>query len=128
MNISDWPKEEIQRLARSSGKPMEVLCAQAFLAAGWTARLGSHFNSDPFDTIRELDVLAEKEEQLPALGDLTFRLRVLVSCRGFPSERAPLTYSVSTSSVPSFSPRSLSSHRARQSNTGGPPLRHITQS
>jgi len=99
---------------------MEVLCAQAFLAAGWTARLGSHFTSDPFDTIRELDVLAEKEERLPALGDLTFRLRVLVSCRGFPTERAPLMYSVSTSCVPSFSPRLLSSHRARQSNTGVP--------
>src|SRR5215475_10927323 len=43
---------------------------------------------------------------------MTVRVRALVSCRGFPAERSPLVYSVSTSCVPSFAPRLLSCYRA----------------
>ena len=99
------------RVARSSGKPLEVVCAQAFLAAGWKARLGSHFE-DGLATSRELDVLAEREALLPPPHNMTVRVRALVSCRGFLAERSPLVYSVSTSCVPSFAPRLLSSYRA----------------
>ena len=112
MKNTDWPKDEIQRVARSSGKPLEVSCAEAFLAAGWRARLGSHFADGALDVIRELDVLAEKEE--PLSSDIPVRGRAVVSCRGFPPDRSPLMYSVSQSSVPSFLPRLLSSHRTRQ--------------
>ncbi len=111
MKNTDWPKGEIQRLARSSGKPLEVSCAEGFLGAGWKARLGSHFADGALDVIRELDVLDEKEEVLAA--NLPVRVRALVSCRGFPPERSPLAYSVSQSSVPSFAPRVLSGHRAQ---------------
>lgn len=96
----------------SSGKPLEVACAQAFLAAGWKARLNSHFEDFELSPVRELDVLVEREEPLPAPVNMTVRVRALVSCRGFPSERSPLVYSVSTSCVPSFAPRLLSSYRA----------------
>jgi hypothetical protein len=113
MSLSDWPKGEVRRLAQSSGKPLEVACAQAFLAAGWSARLGSHFASGALDEARELDVLAVKDETLLTRTGVTARLRVLISCRGFPNERVPLTYSVSSSCVPSFAPRLLSSHRER---------------
>jgi hypothetical protein len=111
MKNTEWPKSEIQRLAKSSGKPLEVSCAEGFLGAGWKARLGSHFADGALDTIRELDVLAEKEEVLAA--SLPVRVRALVSCRGFPPERSPLAYSVSQSSVPSFAPRVLSGHRTQ---------------
>jgi hypothetical protein len=112
MKNTDWPKSEIQRLARSSGKPLEVSCAEGFLGAGWKARLGAHFADGALDVIRELDVLAEKEEVLAA--SLPVRVRALVSCRGFPPERSPLAYSVSQSSVPSFAPRVLSGHRTQE--------------
>jgi hypothetical protein len=111
---SNWPTDEIRRLAESSGKPLEVACAQAFLAAGWNARLGSHFAAGALDEARELDVLAVKEERIAAKNRLLVRLRVLTSCRGFPEGRVPLTYSVSSSCVPSFAPRLMSSHRTKQ--------------
>lgn len=87
MSHTDWPKEEVQQLAESSGRPLEVACAQAFLAAGWSARLGAHFARGALDEDRELDVLAVKEERLLARSGVTVRLRALISCRGFPSER-----------------------------------------
>jgi hypothetical protein len=63
MSITDWPKHEVRQAAESSGKPLEVGCAQALLAAGWNARLGSHFTGEGLDGTRELDVLAESEKQ-----------------------------------------------------------------
>jgi len=33
MRNTDWDKTEIKRLARESGKPMEVRCAEAFIKA-----------------------------------------------------------------------------------------------
>ena len=56
MRNIDWPPAEIDRIARTSGKPFEVECAEAFLAAGWTARLGSYY-ADGGDVPRELDCL-----------------------------------------------------------------------
>jgi hypothetical protein len=109
---ADWSKNEIQRVAASSGKPLEISCAEAFLAAGWKARLGSYFTDGALDVFRELDVLAEKERLLEP--GIPVRVRVLLSCRGFPSERSPLVYSVSESSVPSVSPGLLSGHRSQQ--------------
>jgi hypothetical protein len=82
MTNTDWPPREIANVAKTSGRPLEVVCAQAFLAAGWTARLGSYF-SDGLDGTRELDVLAEREELLPAPLAIPVRIRALVSCRGF---------------------------------------------
>jgi hypothetical protein len=70
---------------------------------------------------RELDVLAVKEERLLAPNGVKMRVRVLISCRGFPLNRVPLTYSVSSSCVPSFAPRLLSSHRAQEAPLGMPP-------
>jgi len=112
MKNVDWPKVEIQQVAGSSGKPLEVACAEAFFAAGWKARLGSHFADGALDVIRELDVLVEKEQLLAPSTPI--RVRVLLSCRGFPPERSPMVYSVSESSVPTVTPRVLSSHRTHQ--------------
>ncbi len=44
MKNVDWPKDETKRIAGSSGKPLEVTCAETFLAADWKARLGSYFS------------------------------------------------------------------------------------
>jgi hypothetical protein len=93
---------------------LEIRCAQHFLSAGWQARLGSYFTDGELKTLRELDVLAVKEKTLPALKGAICRLRVLVSCRGFPPERSPMTYSVSQSCVPGFTPRLLSGFRAHR--------------
>jgi hypothetical protein len=124
MRNTEWPKDEVQRLAKSSGKPLEVTCAQQFLSAGWKARLGSYFTEGELKTLRELDVLAEKEEVLPRLAGAICRVRVVVSCKGFPPERSPLAYSVSTGCVPSHAPCLLSSHREHHqrlgSRTSGP--------
>jgi hypothetical protein len=116
MKNTDWPKVEIERIAKASGKPLEVACAQAFLAEGWKARLGSYFEDGL--AVRELDVLAVREELLPAPHHFTVRVRALVSCRGFPPERSPLVYSVSTSCVPSFAPRLMSSFRVYKCSPG----------
>jgi hypothetical protein len=109
VKVSDWNKSEIEKLAKSSGRPDEVLCAEAFLKAKWVARLSSHYQDGP--KTRELDVLAEKQFglKLPG-GHVTACVRALVSCRGFPEERAALVYSVSRSSVPSYEPALLTAH------------------
>ena len=111
MRNTDWPPAEIQRIASASGKPLEVKCAEALLAAGWTARLGSYYADGALDVPRELDVLAEKSVKLDVDADVIARVRTLVSCRGFPAERSPLVYSVSETSVPSYEPRLLVEHR-----------------
>lgn len=126
MTNINWSKPDIKLVAQSSGKPLEVACAQALLGAGWTPRLGSYFADGALDTLRELDVLAEKKEVFPALSELTVRVRALVSCRGFPADRSPLTYSVSTACVPIPAPRLLTSHRARRARVpGGQPYGSI---
>lgn len=118
MKSTEWPKTEVKAATEGTGKPAEVGCAQAFLAAGWTARLGSYYADGALDVPRELDVLAVKET--PPLGPAgpIIRVRALVACRGFPPERAPLTYSVSSSIVPPFEPRFLSAHRSSHTRPG----------
>jgi hypothetical protein len=111
MHNTKWPPTEILRIASTSGKPLEVECAEAFLAANWTARLGSYYADGAFDVPRELDVLAEKSIKLDVVTGVTARVRALVSCRGFPEERSPLVYSVSGTSVPSYEPRLFVEHR-----------------
>jgi hypothetical protein len=111
MRNIDWPPAEIHRIAKTSGKPLEVECAEAFLAAGWKARLGSYYADGAFDVPRELDVLVEKSIKLDSVTEVTARVRALVSCRGFPEERSPLLYSVSEKSVPSYEPRLFVEHR-----------------
>src|SRR5262249_43212234 len=91
-------------------KPLEVLCAEHLLAEGWSAWLGSHFADN--DTIRELDVLAEKSTWIDYL-QVTCKIRLLLSCKGFPREWSPVSYSVSRSHVPGIGDHFLSSHRAR---------------
>jgi hypothetical protein len=99
VNTADLSPERVIELAASSGKPLEVACAAAFLADDWQVRLGSHYADGALDVIRELDVLAERELPLSRPGThldgVTCRLRALVSCRGFPADRFPLAYSVS---------------------------------
>ena len=111
MKNTDWPTSEIFRIAQTSGKPLEVVSAEAFLGAGWTARLGSYYLDGARDIPRELDVLAERTVDLDVGIGLKLRVRALVSCRGFPEDRSPVFYSVSSESVPSFEPRLFVEHR-----------------
>jgi hypothetical protein len=104
-----WPAEEIARLARTSGKPLEVSCAVSFLEAGWEAWLGTHFEDD--GRVRELDILAEKTTLVPTAHarGATCTSRALVSCKGFPQDFSPLTYSVSQRSIPGLDPTLVAS-------------------
>src|SRR5437870_118035 len=111
MKNADWPREEIHRIASTSGKSLEVRCAEAFLAANWTARLGSYYSDGTLDVPRELDVLAHRGARLHAATGVVASMRVLISCRAFPEDRSPLAYSVSKRSVPSFAPRLFVEHR-----------------
>jgi len=106
-----WPKDKIKELAAESGKPLEVLCGQAFLGSrtgSWKPYLGSYFQDG--ERARELDVLAERKEVLPKSGILC-RLRAIVSCRGFPDDAAPLTYSIEHSSPLLRRPGLLATYR-----------------
>src|SRR5437763_14562050 len=109
MKPSEWAPEAIRRVADTSGKPLEVTCAEAFLRAGWQARLGTHYADGSLEEVRELDVLAEK--RVERVGAPSYCLRVLLSCRGFPAARAPLAYVVSRTSVPPSKPRLLFAQR-----------------
>ncbi len=110
MKNVDWPANEIAKVASSSGKPLEVLCAQAFIAAGWTVDLGSYFADG--DRVREFDVLATRERNCDVDGTaVPLRIRAFLSCKGCRPTRSPLAYSVSASSVPPCEPRMRSHHR-----------------
>jgi hypothetical protein len=97
-----WDKAEIKKIAETDGRPLEVRCAMAFMRAGWQAQLGSYY-VDPMSNVpRELDVLVQRERVLRSKdhpgrsGELfRIRLRVLCSCKGFPPEHSPITYSLS---------------------------------
>lgn len=116
---AEWPADEIARLAGESGKPLEVSCAVAFIAADWEAWLGSHF--DDAGRIRELDVLAEKTTLVRAAHQKGTRCtsRVLLSCKGFPTSFSPLTYSVSDQSVPAINPTLVANETALPSEQIG---------
>ena len=98
MSVETWDKGEIKKLAFASGKPLEVQCAEGFLKAGWNARLGSFYHDVSSDKIRELDVYIRKERLIstPNLR-CNASIRILGSCKGFPAEHTPVTYSVSQS-------------------------------
>src|SRR5206468_5412605 len=85
-----------------SGKPLEVQCAAAFLKAGWEVQLGTYYHDISSDKPRELDLLVQKNVPFntgsggrPGQHQHFFRLRVLCSCKGFPSDSKPVAYSVS---------------------------------
>lgn len=93
--FADWPKARIQELAKASGKPLEVICAEAFRSRpgrlGWNSTLGNYYRDG--ERVRELDILAVNEERL--VWNTRYQMRVLVSCRGFvPDVTGPVTYSL----------------------------------
>jgi len=113
-----WDKNELRNLAFASGKPLEVQCAEAFYQKGWHVRLGS-FYRDIDNKLRELDVLVEKRLQLDfneQRCDVT--LRVLCSCKGFPTENRPVTYSVSQNRNVTLQPKFMFGDKSHF----GPPI------
>ena len=104
MSNVDWDKKEIQRLARESGKPLEVRCAEAFIKAKWNVRIGTYYR-DTCGELRELDFWAERilafEDKDVQRGKVewTVPVRVLGSCKGFPKNASPVTYSISSQSL-----------------------------
>lgn len=119
-NFADWPKERIRELAAESGKPLEVVCAQAFRRPGrvsWTPRLGTYYRDG--DVARELDILAEREEMLE--WQTRYRMRLLISCRGFvPGVTGPLTYSLAPASPLVLKPSFLVAYRSKHANYPNP--------
>jgi hypothetical protein len=111
------PKSDrLKEAAGKSGKPLEVSCAREFLsvpaAAGasraWKVSVGSYYKDilgNRENPIRELDVLARRDESIQ-LGDsrVDVHLDVVLSCKGFPNDRHPVTFSVSREAVPEDHP------------------------
>lgn len=113
MPVADWDKNEIKKLAQASGKPLEVRCAEAFLKAGWHVSLGTFYSDVLSEKIRELDVLIEKSISFEAKDasktlEWILTLRVLGSCKGFPADHGPATYSVLANSSAVQKPHFLS--------------------
>lgn len=101
MPIESWNKDEIKKLALVSGKPLEVQCAEAFMNAGWQVRLGTYYHDFSSDRVRELDILIEKDETFVSNSQSwRIRVRILGSCKGFPAEQGPVTYSLSNPASP----------------------------
>jgi hypothetical protein len=95
MSVETWDKDEIKKLALASGKPLEVECAVAFLKAKWHVRLGTYYNDAISEKIRELDVYVERHQVIKVANKVCkLRLRILGSCKGFPSDQGPATYSI----------------------------------
>jgi hypothetical protein len=110
MKNVDWPSTDVTTVAASSGRPLEVSCTQAFIAAGWDVDLGSYYVDG--DRVRELDVLATKTLERNVDGRFfPIRVRAFVSCKGCRPTCSPLVYSVSKSNVPPCTPRFSSYHR-----------------
>ena len=118
MKRSDWPAQDIQEVAQRSGKPLEVSVALAFLSRGWDVELGSYFADGALDELRELDVLATREKTSERDGNPT-HVRVLLSCKGFKPDEAPLTYSLSQSGLSSFARPRFLSFRNDRTGAGG---------
>ena len=116
-----WPQAKIKEVAAASGKPLEVRCAQAFLSMGWMAYLGSYFDDQTLKPLRELDVLAVREEEFDSRNPIRLRVRTLVSCKGFPPNQSPLTYSASSNL--SYKPQLLTFNRSSSGGVG--PLRAL---
>jgi hypothetical protein len=119
LDNTKWDAKEIEALARTSGKPLEVSVAQAFLKKHrWTARLGTHYRDGAEGEARELDVFAQCEQKD---SNATYRFRVLASCRGFPENRSPLCYVLSQGQLPHEPPIVLSSYRLPGNVKNGSP-------
>jgi len=103
---TEWPADKIREVAANSGKPLEVECARAFMAGGWTTRLGWYFEDGA--RTRELDVLATKVSGPPTMP---WKIRALISCKGFPAEKSPMTYSVSRQALKGYDPMLLAQYR-----------------
>jgi hypothetical protein len=101
MQIENWDREEIKRLAKMSGRPLEVRCAEIFIRAKWKVRLGTFYTDVASEKVRELDFLAERDFPFQSKNGPTtvywnFRIRILGSCKGFAPDQGPATYSVSS--------------------------------
>ncbi|MBX3157106.1 MAG: hypothetical protein KF773_14115 [Deltaproteobacteria bacterium] len=118
--FADWPTDRIRELAAESGKPLEVVCALAFGRHGrmsWGPRLGTYYRDG--DVLRELDILAEREEMLE--WNTRYRMRLLISCRGFvPDVTGPLTYSLAPVSPLVLKPSFVAAYRSKHANYPNP--------
>lgn len=112
MTVERWDAEGVKRAAQTSGKPLEVDCAMKFLGANtspelsprWQVVIGSHYLDATSGKIRELDVLAVKQNSITVDSRQQFDcvLEVYCSCKGFSGDIGPVTYSVAESSVPNL--------------------------
>jgi len=90
MKNTDWPTLEIFRIAQTSGKPLEVVSAEAFLGADGPLDSARIIRTVPLTFRVKLDVLAERTVDLDVVS-------VEAS-----SSRAGLVSRVSGRPIPSF--------------------------
>jgi hypothetical protein len=98
--------ERLKDVAKRSGKPLEVVCARSFLQAPaipynlneekerWKVSPSSYYVDGLTEKIREIDVIARRQ-RFTAINDSGFNssLEVFMSCKGFPPDEYPITFS-----------------------------------
>jgi len=108
----EWSKADLMRLARTSGRPLEVQVAEAFLRrkSKWVVIPSTYYRDPETDSVRELDVMVQAQK----VGTYRRREKVVatfsayISCKGFDPTCAPVVYTIPSASVPeSFSPAVL---------------------
>lgn len=117
MSNKDWDKASIKRLTTESGRPLEIICASAFINAGWQVQIGTYFEDGL--RVRELDVLIEKNELVEVdANKVRVGVRVLGSAKGFPTDQSPVTYSVSKDNPAVCTPTLVTGHRNANKSYG----------
>lgn len=112
MDAVESEKEQLRKLAQTSGKPLEIQAAAAIERAlryvppsvSHTLSLGSYFVDAATEKHRELDVLVEIPFPWVHNGlEIEQTSYLLCSCKGFPENVQPITYSMPTSEGPDYS-------------------------
>jgi hypothetical protein len=104
----EWSKDEIKRLVRESGRPLEFRIAQAFIENNWSVSHGSYFTDVTSGSVREIDLIASRMDEVgtiepyvegesedePGSPEQHCGMGIFVSCKGFREDQIPLMYSL----------------------------------
>ena len=124
-------REHLKTVAQRSGKPLEVVVARSFLENvlasedgkqhPWKVYLGSYFEDGAGEKVRELDVLARRQRFVDdGKPHFTCTLEAVVSCKGFPDDEHPITFTIEQPLTPRNDERPL-----LLSQFGQPPTRNL---
>lgn len=106
----NWDVEQIRRLVRESGRPMEIRCGNLFAEKQWTVSHGSYFHDVTTGNVREVDLIAGRLQRVgpeneEGLESKWCSMGVFISCKGFREDQVPIMYSVGGSFPTILKPR-----------------------